>query len=166
MLFRSNDTMAYVNGNYSYRSSPPTLEKLDRITLDKVYSIYRERFADASEFTFVFVGNFKPEELTPLLEEYLGSLPSLHRGEQARDLGIHVPGGLLVRNVYKGKEDKALVRLMVTGDYRYSPVENQKLHALGQILQIKMLQQLREQEGEVYSPTVQTIFNKIGRAHV
>ena len=155
-----NDTMTYVNGNYSYRSSPPTLEKLDRITLDKVYRIYRERFADASDFTFVFVGNFKPEQLTPLLEEYLGSLPSLHRGEQARDLGIHVPGGRLVRNVYKGKEDKALVRLLVTGDYRYSPVENQNLHALGQILQIRMLQQLREQESEVYSPAVQTIFNK------
>jgi len=155
-----NDTMAYVNGNYSYRTSPPSLDKLDRITLDKAYNIYRDRFADASGFTFVFVGSFKPDQLVPLLEEYLGSLPSLHKGEKARDLGTHVPEGQLVRNVYKGTEDKALVRLLMTGDYRYSPVENQKLHALGQILQIKMLQQLREQEGEVYSPSVQTIFNK------
>jgi len=155
-----NDTMAYVNGNYNYRYSPPTLEKLDKITLEKVYTIYKDRFSDASGFTFVFVGNFRPDQLTPLLEEYLGSLPSLHRGEQARDLGIHVPEGRLVRNVYKGKEDKALVRLLLTGDYRYSPLENQRMHALGQILQIKMLQELREQESEVYSPTVQTIFNK------
>jgi zinc protease len=155
-----NDTMAYVNSNYSYRSSPPALEKLDKITLDKVYAIYKDRFADASGFTFVFVGNFKPDQLTPLLEEYLGSLPSLRRGEQARDLGNHVPEGQLVRNVYKGKEDKALVRLLQTGDYRYSLVENQKIHALGQLLQIRMLQQLREQEGEVYSPMVQTINNK------
>ncbi|MBS1605957.1 MAG: insulinase family protein, partial [Bacteroidetes bacterium] len=158
-----NDTMAYVNGSYSYRTSPPTLDKLDRIRLDKVYAIYRERFSDASGFTFVFVGSFTPDRLIPLLEEYLGSLPSLYRGEQARDPGTHVPEGQLVRNVYKGTEDKALVRLLVTGDYRYSPVENQKLHALGQILQIKMLQQLREAEGEVYSPTVQTIFNKYPR---
>jgi len=155
-----NDTMAYVNGNYSYRTSPPSLEKLDKITLDKAYNIYRDRFADASGFTFVFVGSFMPDQLVPLLEEYLGSLPSLHKGEQARDPGTHVPEGQLIRNVYKGTEDKALVRLLMTGDYRYSPVENQQLHALGQILQIKMLQQLREQEGEVYSPTVQTIFNK------
>lgn len=155
-----NDTMAYVNSNYNYRSSPPTLAKLDRITLDKVYTIYKDRFADASGFTFVFAGNFKPDQLTPLLEEYLGSLPSLHRGDQARDLGIHVPEGQQIHNVYKGSEDKALVRLLVTGDYRYSPVENQKLQALGQILQIRMLQQLREQESEVYSPVVQAVFNK------
>ena len=155
-----NDTMAYVNGNYHYRNSPPTLEKLDRITLQKVYTIYKERFSDASGFTFVFVGNFKPDSLKPLLEQYLGSLPALHKNEQARDLGIHVPEGQLVRNIYKGKEDKALVRLLITGDYRYDPVDNQKIHALGQILQIKLLQQLREQESEVYSPSVQAIYNK------
>ncbi|HEY4290755.1 MAG TPA: insulinase family protein [Puia sp.] len=155
-----NDTMAYVNGNYQYRNSPPTLEKLGKITLQKVYDIYRERFSDASAFTFVFVGSFRPDSLRPLLEQYLGSLPSLHKNEQARDLGIHVPEGQLIRNVYKGKEDKALVRLLFTGNYRYGPADNQKIHALGQILQIKMLQQLREQESEVYSPSVQTVYNK------
>ncbi len=155
-----NDTMAYVNGNYQYRNSPPTLEKLEKITLQKVYDIYKERFSDASGFTFVFVGNFKPDSLLPLLELYLGSLPSLHKNEQARDLGIHVPEGQLIHNVYKGREDKALVRLLITGNYQYSPADNQKIHALGQILQIKMLQQLREQESEVYSPSVQTVYNK------
>jgi len=155
-----NDTMAYVNGNYQYRSSPPTLEKLGKITLQKAYDIYKERFSDASGFTFVFVGNFKPDSLQPLLEQYLGSLPSLHKNEQARDLGIHVPEGQLIRNVYKGKEDKALVRLLMTGSYQYGAADNQKIHALGQILQIKMLQQLREQESEVYSPSVQAVYNK------
>jgi|GEM_PF-29800 len=159
-----NDTMAYVNGNYSYRSSPPSLEKLNRITLDKVYEIYKQRFSDASGFTFVFVGNFSPDQLTPMLEEYLGSLPTLHKGEQARDLGIHIPGGRQIHNVYKGTEDKALVRLLITGDFTYSPVETQKLQALGQVLQIKMLQQLREQESEVYSPSVQAIYNKLPKS--
>ncbi|MBS1664269.1 MAG: insulinase family protein [Bacteroidetes bacterium] len=155
-----NDTMAYVNGNYKYRYSPPTLEKLEKITLEKTYRIYKERFADASGFTFVFVGNFRPDSIAPLLETYLGSLPSLHKNEQARDLGVHVPEGQLIKNVYKGKEDKALVRLMFTGDAPYNKLNNQKLHALSQVLQIKMLQQLREQESEVYSPSVQPIFNK------
>ena len=159
-----NDTMAYVNGHYNYRYSPPNLEKLNRITLEKTYRIYKERFEDASGFTFVFVGNFKPDNIAALLEAYLGSLPSLHKNEQARDLGIHVPEGQLIRNVYKGKEDKALVRLMITGDCTYNKVNNQKLHALAQILQIRMLQQLREQESEVYSPMVQPIFNKYPRS--
>jgi zinc protease len=155
-----NDTMAYVIGHYNYRSSPPTLDKLNNISLEKSYRIYKERFADASAFTFVFVGNFDTASIRPLLEQYLGSLPALHKKETARDLGIHIPYGKMIKNVYKGKEDKALVRLVFSGDYSYDPVSNLQLHALGQILQIKLLQQLREAEGEVYSPSVQATYNK------
>jgi len=100
------------------------------------------------------------DSILPLLEQYLGSLPSLHKNEEARDLGIHVPGGHLIKNVYKGKEDKALVRIIYSGDYHYSVMDNLYLHALGQILQIKVLEHLREQESEVYSPSVQAIYNK------
>ncbi len=155
-----SDTMAYVMGNYNYRASPPTLEKLNGITLQKVYTIYKERFADASGATFVFVGNFNTDSIRPLLERYLGALPSLHKNEQARNLGIHIPPGQMIKNVYAGKEDKAMVRLVFSGSYQYSPENNQYLHALGQVLQIKLLQHLREEESEVYSPSVQTAFNK------
>jgi zinc protease len=96
----------------------------------------------------------------PLLEQYLGALPSLHKNEQARDLGIHIPTGRMVKNVYAGKEDKALVRMVFSGSYQYNPENNILLHALGQVLQIKLLQHLREEESEVYSPSVQTIYNK------
>jgi len=155
------DTISYVMGNYSYRAAPPSIQKINRIQLDKAYNIYKERFADASGFTFVFVGNFKTESITPLLEKYLGSLPSLHKNEKAVDLGTHIPAGRLVKKVYKGTENKALVRLVFSGDYSFSPVNNLLLKALGDILQIKVLQQLREAESEVYSPSVQTSYNKI-----
>jgi zinc protease len=155
-----SDTIATVMGNYTYRTSPPTLSKLDRVTLDKTYRIYKERFSDASAFTFVFVGNFTVAGIRPLLERYLGSLPSQHRHEQARDRGNHIPPGQLVKNVFKGTEDKAVVRLVLSGDYHYDPAENIKLRALGQILQIRLLEHLREEESEVYAPSVQTLFNK------
>lgn len=155
-----SDSMAYVMGNYSYRNSPPAVGKLDRIGLQKVYDAYRQLFSDAGAFTFVFVGNFNKDSIRPLLEKYLGSLPATCKNKPARDLGIHIPGGRLVKTVYKGKEDKAVVRLVYSGDYEYSPDNNQYIHALGQILQIKLLQHLREEESEVYSPSVQTIYNK------
>jgi len=155
-----NDTMAMVMGDYSYRNAPPTPDKLDKITLDKTERIYRELFSDAAAFTFVFVGSFTVSGIRPLLERYLGSLPSTHCHRQARDLGIHIPPGQLVKNVYKGSEDKALVRLVLSGNYHYGPRENMQLRALSQILQIRLLEHLREQESEVYAPAVQTIFNK------
>lgn len=158
-----SDSISYVMGNYSYRFSPPAAEKINRISLDKAYSIFKDRFADASGFTFIFTGSFQPDAIIPLIEQYLGSLPSLNRGQKARDLGIHIPEGQLVKKVYKGSENKATVRLVFSGTYTYSAENNQLLHALGDILQIKVLQRLRETEGEAYSPSVQTVFNKLPR---
>ncbi|WP_343307224.1 insulinase family protein [Chitinophaga niabensis] len=156
-----NDTMAYVMGDYHYRNSPPTLIKLSMITLDRSYELYKQRFADASGFTFVFTGNFDLATIEPLLEQYLGALPSLNRKESARDLGTHIPAGQLVKVVRGGSEDKALLRLVFSGDYPYSPVNNTCMNALGQILQIKLLERMREAEGEVYSPSVQFMYNKL-----
>lgn len=154
------DTISYVMADYSSRFSPPSLQKLDNINLDRVYEIYKDRFADASGFTFVFTGSFNPDTIIPLLEQYLGSLPSLNRHEKARDLGIHIPKGRLVKKVYKGTENKATVRLVFSGNYQFSAENNQLLNALGEIMQIKVLQRLREAEGEVYAPAVQTSFAK------
>lgn len=154
------DTINYVLGNYNNRAAPSSIEKLNKIDLQKVYDAYKERFADASGFTFVFVGNFKPDSIKALLEQYLGALPSLNKKEKARDLGMHIPAGEITKKIFRGSENKALVRLVFSGDYEYSPINNLLLNALGEVLQIKLLQHLREEEGEVYSPTVQTTYNK------
>ena len=158
------DTMGYVLGGYAYRASPPSLAHLQRVGLDKAYDIYRQRFADASGFTFVFVGSFAVDSIVPLLERYLGGLPSLRRKEEARDPGIHIPAGQLTKKVFMGSENKATVRLVISGDYAYSPLANLQLKALSDILQIKVLQHLREEEGEVYSPSVRVSYNKYPRS--
>lgn len=158
------DTISRVMGGYAFRNTPSTVERLNSISLQKAYGIYKERFADAANFTFTFVGNFDVNAITPLLTQYLGALPSLHKNEQARDLGIHIPAGIITKKVYKGTENKALVRLVISGDYQFSQMNNLLLNALGSTLQIKLLQHLREEESEVYSPAVQTIYNKQPKA--
>ncbi|PUZ22765.1 peptidase M16 [Chitinophaga parva] len=159
-----SDTIAQVMGNYSYRSGPPTPEKLDKITLQRAYDIYRERFSDAAGFTFVFVGNFNTDSIAPLIAQYLGALPATYKKEQARDLGIHIPTGQWIKKVYKGLENKALVRIVYSGDYPYSQLHNLQLKALGDILQIRLTEDLREAEGEVYSPAVQVQYNKLPKS--
>src|SRR6476469_762990 len=61
---------------------------VDRWNLDKSMAFYKDRFADASDFTFFFVGNFDLPTMQPLVERYLGSLPSLHRKESWKDVGV------------------------------------------------------------------------------
>ena len=67
------------------------------------YEIYNDRFADASDFTFVFVGNFDAEEMKPLLTTYLGNLPSNRRVETFKDVGADHPSGKIVKEVIKGE---------------------------------------------------------------
>jgi zinc protease len=154
------DTVAAVLGNYNIRRTGPSVEKLQQIDLDKSLKIYQERFANAGDFMFVFDGNFNVDSIKPLLEKYLGSLPSTGQKEQARNLNIHIPPGKIEAIAKKGKEPQATVRIVISGDYKYSPETNIQLTALSEILQFRLLDRLREKEGETYSPRVSVSFNK------
>ncbi len=158
------DTVNRILGNYNYRRQPFNEARLKQLNLEKLYKIYSERFADASGFTFVIVGNFNTDSIRPLIEKYLGSLPSLHKKEIARDLGIHIPAGQLTKKVYKGSENKATVKMVFSGDYEFSAENNMVMQAVKEVLEIKTTQHLREDESEVYSPSIQVSYNKYPRA--
>jgi len=156
-----NDTVSAIMGNNNIRRTGPTLQKLEEINQDKAYQIYQERFADASNFTFTFVGSIDTNAIKPLLEKYLGSLPSTGQHEQAKDLNIHAPAGKIERTVYKGTEPQSTVYLVFSGKYDYSPENNVKMDALKETLEIRLLQRLREDESGVYSPGVQENTTKL-----
>ena len=156
-----SDTVSAVMGNYNIRRTGPTLQKLNQIDLDKAYHIYKERFADAGNFTFTFVGSIDTGTIKPLLEKYLGSLPAANQHEQAKDLNIHPPSGKVEKTVYKGSEPKATVYLVYTGQYDYSPENNTKMDAMKEVLEIRLLQRLREDESGVYSPGVEENTTKL-----
>jgi len=148
------DTISSVFGNYNYRRTPFDEFKVDQIKLDKVLSVYKERFENAGNFTFVITGSFDKAKIDSLVCVYLGSLPSTGRFEKAKDLGIRSPKGVIVKKVLNGKADKATVRLVFHGDYHYGREENMQLNALNEILEFKLIERLREQESGVYSPGV------------
>ncbi|RMG24884.1 MAG: insulinase family protein, partial [Bacteroidetes bacterium] len=77
-------------GNHFRRQALPTLADIEAIDLDRALAIYRDRFADASDFTFVFVGNLEPDSVRDLIATYLGNLPATWRKEQGRDVGARL----------------------------------------------------------------------------
>jgi zinc protease len=107
------------------------------------YQIYRERFAEASAFTFTFTGSIDTNTMKPMLEKYLGSLPIPSKHEQDKDLNIYPPDGKIARTVYKGTEPKAAVILDFQGKFIYSPANKIKLDALKECLEIRLLHQSR-----------------------
>jgi zinc protease len=156
-----SDTVSAVLANYNVRRTGPSLEKLNQVNLDRAYTIYKERFSDAGNFTFTFVGNIDTNAIKPLLEKYLGSLPATGLHEQAKDLGIHIPPGKIEKTVYKGSEPRSTVLLVYSGAYDYSQLNNVQLDGLKETLEIRLLQRLREDESGVYTPGVFDQVNKL-----
>ncbi len=158
------DTATAVLNSYKKRAQQITIPELSEINLDKAVSFYKQRFTNAADFVFTFVGNFKLEEIKPLLATYLGSLPATGNKETFKDLGLEPLSGDITKKVYKGLEDKANVSLVYHGNYNYSDKENLQLDALKAILEIKILERLREKESGVYSPRVNVTYDNEPKA--
>jgi len=157
------DTINAVLYNNNIRRTSMTVEQVDQIDPQRAYDIFKDRFADASDFTFTVVGSFTEAEIMPIILQYLGGLPNIGRKEEAPDLGIYPPEKGLERTVFRGKEQKSSVRMYYFGDYDYSEDENMQLDALESILNIKLIERLREAESGVYGVSARASYAKYPR---
>jgi zinc protease len=132
-------------GNYL-----PEENDWNKINYNRAIEIYKDRFADASGFTFIFVGALDIEQMKPLIARYLGALPSLNRKETYVDLGIRPPKGNISENIYKGKEPKSLAVLSFNKEVAYNKTDAFLFSQLGQHLTRRYLEVLREQMSGVY----------------
>lgn len=144
---------------------PLTPESIDKVSLDRAVEIYKNRFADASDFVFTFVGAFKVDAIKPLLEKYIGGLPSTDRDDTYKHPNIFPPKGRIEKTIYKGLEPKSKVTLVTSGEYDYSPENNIQIEALQEVLQIKLIEALREEESGVYGVRVSEDVDKYPSGH-
>ena len=132
------------------RRRPPEPADVEKIDLDKAFAFYKDRFGDASDFTFVIVGAVDLAKLKPLVETYLGSLPAKGRHEKEKDLGIREVPGIVKKEWKMGSEPKAGVRIDFHADESWSRDKDRDMFILGQVLGIKLREVLREDKGGVY----------------
>lgn len=161
-IYFVNEVSKIMSQNHPRAFSPFDAENLDKAKFEDIQAIYKDRFADASDFTFVFVGNFQPETVKPLILKYLGNLPSTKRTETWKDLGIKPPDGSKIEKIFKkGVDDKSLVQIVYTGETPYDRNEGRDLAAVGELLTIKLTEVLREEKGGVYGVGASGGINKI-----
>ena len=142
-------------GRFMYGDNPrymgfPTPEALDTANYDLAYTKYKERFADAGDFKFYFVGNVDEVKLKAYAEKYLASLPSKNSKENYKVSDFRPLTGQHTKMVEKGKDPKSAVRITYHGPTTYDAKEAHALTSLGEILSIKLIEKLREEEGGVY----------------
>lgn len=132
-----------------YLSLKPEL--VDQIDYDRVLQLYKERFADAGDFQFYFVGNIDLEKAKPLIEQYLGSLPATGSKESIRDNHMDIAKGMLEKTYAKEQQTPmATVVMLYSGECKYDLKNLLLMSFLDQALNMIYTEEVREKEGGTY----------------
>lgn len=123
------------------------------VSYEKIKAVYLSRFENAADFEFFIVGDVKAEDLEPLLNKYIASIPVTSEKETFKDVTPKWKSNNVDEDVSIAMEDPKTnvnIALKIETDYT---VKNQFVtKALGDILQLRLTETLREEEGGVYSP--------------
>lgn len=126
-------------------------DMIDKMDYDKILSMYQDRYKDASDFTFIFVGNVNVEEMKPLIAEYLGSLPAINRKETFKDNKVDMRQGVYKNEFVRKQETaKASNFVLLNGDCKYDLKNDILLDMTSQILDLVYTAKVREDEGGTY----------------
>jgi zinc protease len=154
-------TLATTLAQNHFRARPMTPKLVDEMDLQRSFAFYRDRFADASDFTFVFTGSFDVDAIRPLVERYLASLPSLNRHETWKNEGITPPKGVVEKVVRKGIEPKSEAALVFTGPMQFDTTREVTLDALSIVLEGRLRRSLREALRGTYGVEVDSNATKV-----
>ncbi|MBN2352667.1 MAG: insulinase family protein [Spirochaetales bacterium] len=146
-----SDTIQTLLSQNNPRSRPLTLADIDKLDAAASLRFFKARFADASNFNFYFVGNIDPAVLRPLVETWLGGLPSAGRKETWKDLGIRPPAGVVQKDVRMGKDPKSEEAIIFHGEFDWNMKNVTAIAALSEAATIRLTAKIREQEGGTYS---------------
>ncbi|PKQ63898.1 hypothetical protein BZG02_07765 [Labilibaculum filiforme] len=156
------DSIALANTNHSARTLLFGEEFINNIDFNKAVEVYKDRFSDASDFTFVFVGNINPEVHLPLIQKYIGNISSSNRKETFVD---HQEGPA------KGKTStiferemavpKTTVSYSVEGEAEYNLKNRLMLNMISQLLSKRYMVTIREEEGGSYGVGVRPSFSAL-----
>ncbi|MEP6834439.1 MAG: insulinase family protein [Gemmatimonas sp.] len=147
-----SDTLTATMTQYNSRSRPPSAATLAEINPQKALAFYKDRFANAGDFTFVIVGSVNLDSLKPLVEKYIASLPGTGRVETWKDVGDAPPSGVVEKVVRKGSEPQAQTAMIFHGAFNYNPQTRFEMLALTTLAEMWLTDALREEMGGTYSP--------------
>lgn len=133
----------------------------DKIDAQKSLQVFRDRFSDMSDFRFVLVGNFTLEQVEPLVERYIASLPGHGRVESIVDPRIAPPDGIIRKTVRGAVVDRTATSLLFFGPAENDRYSVWRLMVLQEIVKARLLERLREQLSGTYAPQVSAGHNRL-----
>lgn len=139
-----------------YGKNHPTERLFDKklmseMSFDKMKTIYTSRFGNAGDFKFFIVGDVSKETIKPLLEKYIASIPTTNEREEWKDNSVDWINNKIDKDVFlEMKDPKTSVRVVIKNDMKYSLKNSILMRAIGDVLQLRYTESLREEEGGTY----------------
>ena len=154
-MARPESIYSDVLANTLYNNNPrialaPKPEDFTHVDMHRTEAIYDDRLTSAKGLTFIAVGSFDIEKIKPLIATYLATLPTRDIPLTYRDLNIRPVTGVVKQDVHSGSEAKSQVSIMFTGPAQYSKEENMRFHAMIEVMNIRLINELREKLTLIY----------------
>jgi len=150
-----SDSLQIILSNHSKRTVLMVPELFDKVSLEQMEKIYRDRFADAGDFTFFIVGNLDEATVKPLVEKYVGSLTDLPRTETWKDNNEGMPKGKTNREILIPLQTaKGTVYVVFNRKLNFTPKDNLLHKVVGDVLRLRYTEEIREKEGGTYGVSV------------
>ncbi|MBP3717030.1 MAG: insulinase family protein [Paludibacteraceae bacterium] len=149
------DSVNAIVYNHHPRKAPVTVETLDKVSFERIYKIYKERFANAADFSVILTGKIDYAVLRPLLCRYLASLPAKGSLEKVTDRKIDIQRGEKTCEFYRMQTTPSAVnRIYITADVDYNALNDLKLSVLCQLMRMVYTEKVREEKGGTYGVSV------------
>jgi zinc protease len=150
-----NEKVEEVNTSHHYSAKSLTPADVGTLDLEQMQRFYRERFANAADFTYFIVGSFAVDEITPLLEKWVATLPSTGKKTSTfRDMGVRFPTKMVAEEVKKGREPRGQTVISFFADTKLDELEMHRARAAASLLGIRLRDILREELGGTYGVSV------------
>jgi len=134
----------------------------DKINFDEMNEIYKDRFSDASDFTFIIVGDISKEEAKPLVEKYIGALTDIKRKENWVDRKVRGPKGVTERKLYISQTTpKGTVIVRYSKYMKATPKNRIYMGVIKSVLDLRFTTEIREKEGGTYGVSVSSSAKKL-----
>lgn len=128
-------------------------DEFAQFSIDSINIFFRQLFTSPQQLVAVVSGAFDPDQTLPLLVRYLGAIPVFStEAKQIRDIGSHFPKGIVRKEIKDPDADRSAVTIAFNGSYKHSLKQSLVFKMMRDVMQARLLDILREQEGKTYSP--------------
>ena len=156
-----SDSLTLTLGNHHPRVKPLGLDELKKVSYDRILQMAKELTANASAFTFTIVGNYDENTIRPLVEQYLGSLPTQKKVKKSKFIDMDFKGEVVNNFKHKSETPKAIaVMLWYSKDIPYTLENSIKASMAGQILSMEYLKKIREDASAAYTVGASATMNR------